>query len=126
MSTNQHKAGHTDTKAADSKQTKQPGEEHAMTPEPEYIKPGYKGSGRLEGKVALVTGGDSGIGRGGCIHFAREGEAGAIVYFDEEKDAQDTQQLIEKEGRKCKLIKGDVRDSVFCKQAVKQTVDTLG
>lgn len=109
-----------------NKQTRQPGQEHAMRPQPEYIKPGYKGSGKLKGKVALVTGGDSGIGRAVSVHYAREGADIAIVYFDEEKDARDTQNLVKAEGRQCYLIKGDVRDSAFCKKAVRQTVKELG
>jgi NAD(P)-dependent dehydrogenase (short-subunit alcohol dehydrogenase family) len=108
------------------KQNGQPGIEAEMHPAPEYIKSGYKGSGKLKGKVALVTGGDSGIGRSVCIHFAREGCDIAIVYLEEDEDANDTKALIEKEGRKCLLIKGDIKDSSFCKSAVATTVDTYG
>ena len=97
-----------------------------MHPQPEYIKEGYKGSGKLDGKVALITGGDSGIGKSVSIHFAREGADIAIVYLDEDKDARETQRLVEAEGRKCLLVQGDVRDSAFCKEAVRQTADTLG
>jgi NAD(P)-dependent dehydrogenase (short-subunit alcohol dehydrogenase family) len=112
--------------ANDNKQSHQPGKEYAMKPKPEYIKPGYKASGKLQGKIALVTGGDSGIGRAISVHYAREGADVAIVYFDEEKDASDTQQLVQEEGRKCLLIKGDVRKSAFCKKAVEKTVRELG
>jgi NAD(P)-dependent dehydrogenase (short-subunit alcohol dehydrogenase family) len=111
---------------AGNKQYRQPGREYAMRPQPEYIKPDYKASGKLEGKIALITGGDSGIGRAVSVHYAREGADVAIVYFDEDKDARDTKMLVEAEGRKCQLIKGDVRNSAFCKKAVGQTVRELG
>jgi NAD(P)-dependent dehydrogenase (short-subunit alcohol dehydrogenase family) len=109
-----------------AKQNRQPGIEAKMDPAPEYIKPSYRGSGKLEGKVALVTGGDSGIGRAVSLHFAREGADIAIVYFNEEVDASETQRLIEAEGRQCVLLKGDVKKSAFCKKAVQQTVKKLG
>lgn len=104
----------------------QPGDEHKMTPEPEVIRKNYKGSEKLKGKKALITGGDSGIGRSAAVHFAREGADVAIVYYDEDKDASDTKAMIEAEGAKCILIKGDLKDEDFCKKAVKQTVDELG
>lgn len=113
------------TPAAD-KQFRQPGKEHQMKTQPEYIKPDYKASGKLEGKVALITGGDSGIGRAISVHYAREGADVAIVYLEEDKDARDTQELIEAAGRKCVLIKGDIRKSAFCKKAVEDTVKKLG
>jgi NAD(P)-dependent dehydrogenase (short-subunit alcohol dehydrogenase family) len=97
-----------------------------MDPAPEYIKPGYTGANKLQDKVALVTGGDSGIGRAVSVHFAREGADVAIVYFNEEVDAKETQRLVEAEGRKCLLLKGDVKKSAFCKKAVAQTVNKLG
>src|ERR1700712_1259685 len=108
------------------KQNKQPGIEAKMHPAPEYIKATYTGSKKLLDKVALVTGGDSGIGRAVSIHFAREGADVAIVYLDEDIDAKETQSLIEATGRKCLLIKGDVKKSAFCKKAVQQTVNKLG
>jgi NAD(P)-dependent dehydrogenase (short-subunit alcohol dehydrogenase family) len=111
---------------AGNKQSRQPGKEAAMFPQPEYIKAGYKGSGKLAGKAALITGGDSGIGRAVSIHFAREGADIAIVYLDEEADATETKKLVEAEGRKCVLIKGDVKSSAFCKKAVAQAVKGLG
>jgi NAD(P)-dependent dehydrogenase (short-subunit alcohol dehydrogenase family) len=110
-----------------AKQNRQPGIEAKMDPAPEYIKPSYRGSGKLEDKVALVTGGDSGIGRAVSLHFAREGADTAIVYFNEEVDARETQKLVEAEGRQCVLLKGDVKKkSAFCKKAVQQTVKKLG
>lgn len=107
-------------------QQSQPGDEHKMTPEPEVIRDNYTGSEKLQGKKVLITGGDSGIGRSVAVHFAREGADVAIVYFDEDKDAQDTKAMVEKEGRTCLLIKGDVKDENFCKDAVERTVNELG
>lgn len=104
----------------------QPGDEYKMNPEPEVIRKNYKGSDKLKGKKALITGGDSGIGRSAAVHFAREGADVAILYYDEDKDANDTKAMIEEEGRKCILIKGDLKDEGFCKEAVQQAVDELG
>ena len=104
-----------------------PGIESKMTPRPEYQAPTYKGSGKLEGKVALITGGDSGIGRAVAVLYAREGADVAIVYLEEEQsDAEETKRAVEKEGRKALLIPGDVTDSRFCSQAVERTVRELG
>ena len=108
------------------KQNRQPGIEVKMDPAPEYIKGTYIGSKKLLGKAALVTGGDSGIGRAVSVHFAREGADVAIVYLDEEVDAKETKRLVEAEGRQCLLIKGDVKKAAFCKKAVAQTVNKLG
>ncbi|HVM18428.1 MAG TPA: SDR family oxidoreductase [Egibacteraceae bacterium] len=107
-------------------QHRQPGIESAMRPEPDFSAPDYKGSGKLEGTVALITGGDSGIGRSVAVLFAREGADVAIVYLDEHTDAEDTQRLVEKEGSRCLLLSGDVGDESFCADAVRQTVDQLG
>lgn len=104
----------------------QPGKEHKMNPEPEIIRSTYKGSEKLKGKVALITGGDSGIGRSVAVHFARESASVAIIYLEEDKDAKETQKLVEAEGQKCLIIEGDLKDSKFCKQAVKKCVDTFG
>ena len=112
--------------ATPKKQNKQPGIEAKMDPRPEFVKASYKAAGKLQDKIALVTGGDSGIGRAACIHFAKEGADIAIVYLNEDQDAKETQQLIEAEGRRCLLIKGDVKSAGFCKKAVKQTVKELG
>ncbi|WP_159800070.1 SDR family oxidoreductase [Flavobacterium sp. MK4S-17] len=109
-----------------SQQQSQPGDEHKMHPEPEIIRADYKGSEKLKNKKALITGGDSGIGRSAAVHFAREGADVAIIYFDEHKDAEETKSLIEKEGRKCVLIAGDLKDEDFCTDAVKKATDTLG
>ncbi len=107
-------------------QKKQPGIEKKMNPEPVIIRKGYRGSGKLDGKVALITGGDSGIGRAVAVHFAREGADVAIVYLEENQDAKETKEMVEKEGRACLLIPGDIREEKFCKQAVKKTVNELG
>ncbi|RFM26970.1 SDR family NAD(P)-dependent oxidoreductase [Deminuibacter soli] len=107
-------------------QDHQPGTEFDMTPKPEYIKAGYKPSGKLTGKVALITGGDSGIGRAVAVHYAKEGADVAIVYFNEDQDAEETRQAVEAAGKRCLLLPGDVKDSGFCRQAVEQTVAELG
>jgi NAD(P)-dependent dehydrogenase (short-subunit alcohol dehydrogenase family) len=103
-----------------------PGAESRLDPAPLYDAPFYIGSGKLDGKVALITGGDSGIGRSVAVLFAREGANVAIVYLGEDKDAADTASAVENEGRKALVIKGDVRDSAFCTKAVDQTVNELG
>ena len=107
-------------------QDKQPGVEKIMDPEPIVIRDNYKGSGKLAGKVALITGGDSGIGRSVAVHFAREGADIAIVYLDETEDAQKTKQMVEAEGKSCLLIRGDVKEEAFCNDAVDQTVAKFG
>jgi NAD(P)-dependent dehydrogenase (short-subunit alcohol dehydrogenase family) len=96
-----------------------------MTPKPDYA-PRFRGSGRLEGKVALVTGGDSGIGRAVAVLFAREGADVAIVYLDEGEDAKEAARLVEREGRRCVAIAGDVGRPEFCAKAVETTVSELG
>ncbi len=108
------------------KQTKQPGLEHAMDPAPVIIRDSYKGSGKLEGKIALITGGDSGIGRSIAVHYAREGADVAIVYLSEDHDAHDTRAMVEAEGKSCILIKGDIREESFCKNAVGSTIREFG
>jgi NAD(P)-dependent dehydrogenase (short-subunit alcohol dehydrogenase family) len=102
-----------------------PGHEHEMNPRPDY-EPRFPGSGRLTGKAAVITGGDSGIGRATAVLFAREGADVAIVYLDEHQDAEETRRLIEAEGRKALLIPGDVRSKSFCKQAVDQAAAEFG
>ncbi|MGO4526244.1 SDR family oxidoreductase [Microvirga sp. 2MCAF35] len=106
-------------------QDKQPGHETEMNPRPDY-EPRYPGSGRLNGKVALITGGDSGIGRATAVLFAREGADIAILYLDEGEDAQETKRLIEREGRSCLTIAGDVGDPNVCRSAVDQLVQRFG
>ncbi|ODS03538.1 NAD(P)-dependent oxidoreductase [Methyloceanibacter marginalis] len=106
-------------------QDRQPGRETEMVPRPEY-EPRYAGAGRLEGKSVIVTGGDSGIGRAVSALFAREGAKIAIVYLEEDKDAKDTKDLVEREGGKCLLIRGDIGQAAFCADAVKQTLDLFG
>jgi NAD(P)-dependent dehydrogenase (short-subunit alcohol dehydrogenase family) len=106
-------------------QDRQPGRETEMVPKPEF-EPRFPGSGRLRGKTALITGGDSGIGRAACVLFAREGANVAIGYLEEDRDAEETQALVEAEGAKCLLIKGDVGSAAFCAEAIKHTVHEFG
>ena len=105
-----------------------PGIEAELDPRPHFRNPDWIGSGKLEGHVALITGGDSGIGRAVAVLFAREGADVAIVYLDvEQRDAEETKRVIEEEeGQSCLLIPGDVTDPKFCAEAVKKTVDTFG
>ena len=91
-------------------ESRQPGTQRRMRPAPITIRDDYRGSGKLEGRVALITGGDSGIGRAVAVHFAREGCDVAIGYLDEEQDANETQRLVEAEGRRCVTIRGDLRN----------------
>ncbi|WP_121615586.1 SDR family oxidoreductase [Virgibacillus halodenitrificans] len=104
-------------------QNQQPGIESKMQPEPEYIRDNYQGSEKLKDKVALITGGDSGIGRAVSVHFAKEGADVAIVYLNEHEDAKETKRLVELEGRQCLLISGDIGDQSFCESAVTETLD---
>ena len=113
-------------KFPDQEQKEQPGKQYKMHPKPEIVQKGYKGSGKLEGKVALITGGDSGIGRSIAVHFAREGAKVAVIYFNEDKDAKKTQELVEKEGSECFLLEGDLTDRDFCKSAPKKVKSHFG
>jgi NAD(P)-dependent dehydrogenase (short-subunit alcohol dehydrogenase family) len=108
------------------RQHTQPGMEGDMSPSPASHMVGYKAAGKLEGKVALVTGGDSGIGRAVCIAFAKEGADVSFVYLSEDDDAADTTSAVEAEGRRCLAIKGDIGDKEFCDIAVKKTRDVFG
>ena len=103
-----------------------PGTEATLEPRPMYDAPHYLGSRKLEDKIALVTGGDSGIGRAVAILFAREGADVAVVYLSEHNDAKETKAAVEKEGRRCILISGDVKDSAFCRDAIETAVRELG
>ena len=105
---------------------RKPGMELKLEPRPQYKAPEYRGSGKLEGMSTLITGGDSGIGRSVAVLYAREGADVAIVYLCEDADARETKQQVEKEGARCLLIRGDVRDPEFCRQAVQQVVDEFG
>jgi NAD(P)-dependent dehydrogenase (short-subunit alcohol dehydrogenase family) len=107
-------------------QERQPGLERDMTPRPEAADPRHRGTGKLAGKVALVTGGDSGIGRACAIAFAREGARIAVSYLDEHKDAEETRALVEKEGGACLLLPGDIGDEAHCRAVVAKTVEALG
>ena len=107
-------------------QDQQPGIEAEMTPQPVYISPTYRAAGKLSGKVALITGGDSGIGRAVAVHFAREGANVAILYLSEHGDAQKTQRLVEEAGQRALLIAGDVGEVEFCRRAVEQTLSEFG
>ncbi|MDC6352686.1 SDR family oxidoreductase [Zeaxanthinibacter sp. PT1] len=104
----------------------QPGKENAMQPKPEVIRDSYIGSDKLKGKVALISGGDSGIGRSVAVHFAREGAAVAIIYLEETKDAEDTRKMVEKEGGRCLLFKGDLSSFDFCESVVEECVSEFG
>lgn len=107
-------------------QDHQPGIESIMKPNPQSLKANYKGSGKLAGKTAIITGGDSGIGRSVAIYFAKEGANITIVYLNEDIDAHTTKLLIEKEGQKCLLIRGDIGDETFCQNVINQTLQTFG
>jgi len=103
-----------------------PGNEADLELEPRFLAPDYHGSGKLEGMVAIVTGGDSGIGRAVAVLFAREGADVAILYLSEHADARKTQRFVEAEGRRCLAIAGDVKDSAFCRKAVDRVVREFG
>ncbi|MBZ5487241.1 SDR family oxidoreductase [Halomonas aquamarina] len=107
-------------------QEKQPGDEHEMHPEPEFIRTSYKGTEKLLDKVAIITGGDSGIGRAVAVHYAREGADSVIVHLKEDEDAEDTKALVEAEGRRCLVLKGDVAEPAFCREVVDKTVEHFG
>lgn len=113
----------TDNISSNQEQPVQPGIQHRMDPRPETIRDNYKGAEKLKGKVALITGGDSGIGKSAAIHFAREGANISIIYLVEDQDAEETKKAIEEEGRECLLLRGDVKNEKFCKEAVQKTVD---
>lgn len=105
---------------------KKPGSEAALDPAPMCDAPYYKGSDKLKDKVAIITGGDSGIGRAVAVLFAREGADVAICHLDEDTDAQDTKRMVEAEGRRAIVIAGDVKQRAFCEKAVAETVKAFG
>src|SRR5438874_2001797 len=105
---------------------RQPGREQKMKPQPESRARQYLSANKLAGKVALVTGGDSGIGRSVAVAFAKEGADVAIVYLEEHEDARETARLIEAAGKRCVLIAGNVGDEKFCRQVIKRVVTELG
>jgi NAD(P)-dependent dehydrogenase (short-subunit alcohol dehydrogenase family) len=107
-------------------QNHQPGIESEMNPRPLSVDPNYKSAGKLSGKTAIITGGDSGIGRSVAIYFAKEGADIAISYLEEHQDAEETKALVEAEGRKCLLFAGDIGNEDFCKDIVNQTYDQYG
>ncbi|HXH01085.1 MAG TPA: SDR family oxidoreductase, partial [Xanthomonadaceae bacterium] len=105
---------------------RKPGNEHELRLQPRFLAPDYVGSGKLQDKVAIITGGDSGIGRAVAVLFAREGADVAVLYLDEDKDAKATRKYVEAEGRRCLLVSGDVRNSRFCARAVRKTLKAFG
>lgn len=107
-------------------QDRQPGVESQMTPPAEFIRDDYLGSDKLKDQIALITGGDSGIGRSVALHYAREGADSVIVYLEEHDDARETRRLVEAEGRRCLLIAGDVADADFCRTAIARAVEEFG
>jgi NAD(P)-dependent dehydrogenase (short-subunit alcohol dehydrogenase family) len=107
-------------------QHERPGKEHKMKPRPESGEDTYRGSGKLDGKAALITGGDSGIGRAVALAFAKEGADVAIVYLSEHDDAKETEAMVHETGKRALLIAGDIGDENFCRKAVEQTVKEFG
>jgi NAD(P)-dependent dehydrogenase (short-subunit alcohol dehydrogenase family) len=109
-----------------TQQQNEPGLEADMDPRPDYGEASYKGSGKLKGKAALITGGDSGIGRAVALAFAREGADVLISYLSEDADARVTAQAVEKAGRKCVAVPGDIQDEAVCKRLVERAVKEFG
>ncbi|MBL4935377.1 glucose 1-dehydrogenase [Clostridium sp. YIM B02515] len=113
-------------KIVPQKQNKQPGIEKIMNPRPVFEDPDYKASNRLQGKVAIITGGDSGIGRAVATAYALEGADIAIMYLNEHEDAEETKKVIEDKGKRCIIIDGDIGEEKNCYDAVKKVMDTFG
>lgn len=112
--------------AQEQEQENQPGFEYLMDPRPIFDNPNYKGSGKLNGKVAIITGGDSGLGRAAAVAFVKEGASVVIPYLNEHEDAKYTKDYIESMGGNCLLISGDISKKEFCKQIVNLTLSTFG
>ncbi len=104
----------------------QPGMEYLMVPRPIFNNPHYKAAGKLIGKVAIITGGDSGLGRAVSVGFAKEGASVVIVYYNEDKDAEETKEFVERLGGNCILIRGDIKDTNFCDKIVEKTMEKFG
>ncbi|WP_312702539.1 SDR family oxidoreductase [Stutzerimonas nitrititolerans] len=109
-----------------SQQQPEPGKEDEMTPRPEFRGEDYKAAGKLQDKVAIITGGDSGIGRSVAVLFAREGADVVILYLDQYQDADETRRVVEQQGRRCLTFAGDVADQDVCRKVVDETVATFG
>lgn len=103
-----------------------PGHQNEMSPRPEVISDSYKAAGKLKGQVAIISGGDSGIGRSVAVTFAAEGADVAIIYLEETDDARETRRLVEEKGQKCLLFAGDIGSPEFCEQAVQKTLEKFG
>ncbi len=112
--------------APEQEQSRQPGFEYVMDPLPIFDNPNYKGSGKLKGKVAIITGGDSGLGRACAVYFVKEGAKVVIPYYDEHIDANYTKEYIEKLGGECLLLSGDITDPCFCQEIVDATLEKFG
>lgn len=112
--------------APEQSQNEQPGKEYLMFPRPIFDDPSYKGSGKLNGKVAIITGGDSGLGRAAAIAFVKEGAIVVIPYYNEHEDARETQAYINNLGGECLLLSGDISDKKFCKYIVDTTIQKYG
>ncbi len=106
--------------------SQQSGRESSLSPRPDFIAPTYQGSGKLQGRVAIITGGDSGIGRSVAVLFAREGANACIVYLNEHEDAKETASYVEAEGAACLLLSGDISNSLFCEEIVQKTIERFG
>jgi NAD(P)-dependent dehydrogenase (short-subunit alcohol dehydrogenase family) len=123
---NKSKSGDEKRLRPPQKQDHQPGVESEMTPRPKAEDESAPGCGKLDGRVALITGGDSGIGRAVAIAFAKEGADVSVVYLEEDEDAEETKRLVENHGARCLLVRGDVGDPEFCRKTVDETVRELG
>ena len=113
-------------RAMPAQHLRKPGNEYELDLQPRFLAPDYRGSGKLKGMTAIVTGGDSGIGRAVAVLFAREGADVAVLYLDEHRDARQTRKHVEAEGQRCMIMAGDVADPNFCKSAVKKVVKAFG